>query len=111
MLKSRKKIEKVYYTIGEVAEWFDVNPSLIRYWEKEFDILKPKKNNKGNRLFTREDIDDLRLIYHLVKERRYTLQGARDKIKQNKEDITGNVEIVDTLNRVKEFLTDLKRGL
>jgi len=64
-----KKIEKVYYTIGEVAEMFDVNTSLIRYWEKEFDVIKPKKNNKGNRLFTKQDIDNFHLIYNLVKVR------------------------------------------
>ena len=79
MLKQEGKIEKVYYTIGEVGELFEVNQSLIRYWEKEFDILKPQKNKKGNRLFTKQDINNLRIIYHLVKERGYTLPGGKRK--------------------------------
>ena len=111
MLKHKIKVEKVYYTIGEVAELFEVNPSLIRFWEKEFDILKPHKNKKGNRLFTREDINNLRIIYHLVKERGYTLQGAREKIRNNREDVERNVEIVDSLIRIREYLTELRQEL
>lgn len=110
MLK-KGKIEKVYYSIGEVAELFEVNQSLIRFWEKEFDILSPSKNKKGNRLFTKNDLNNLRLIYHLVKERGYTLQGARDKIKSNREDVEKNVEIIDTLQEIKGFLLELKQGL
>ena len=86
-----KETEKLYYSITEVAEMFDVNSSLIRYWEKEFTIIKPHKNKKGNRMFTAADIEAFRKIYHLVKERGYTLQGAREKIKQNREDIEKNV--------------------
>jgi DNA-binding transcriptional MerR regulator len=108
MLKTDRKIEKIYYTIGEVAELFEVNTSLIRFWEKEFDILKPQKNKKGNRLFTRQDLDNLRIIYHLVKERGYTLQGAREKLRQNKDDVLRQVEIIDSLSRIREFLRDLK---
>ncbi len=74
---------KLYYTIGEVAEMFQVNASLIRFWEKEFDIIQPKKNKKGNRLFTQEDVDNFHVIYHLVREKGYTLQGAKDKLKSN----------------------------
>ncbi|HNW72428.1 MAG: MerR family transcriptional regulator [Bacteroidales bacterium] len=111
MLKKDKKIEKLYYTIGEVSELFEVNASLIRFWEKEFDILKPKKNKKGNRLFTPQDIDHLRIIYHLVKERGYTLQGAREKLKNNKEEVINKVAVVDSLNRIKEFLLDLKEQM
>jgi len=111
MLKPEKKIEKLYYSIGEVAELFEVNASLIRYWEKEFNILKPRKNKKGNRQFTREDLDDLRVIYHLVKERGYTLQGAKEKIRQNRDDLARNIEIVDTLTHLKEFLLELKKDL
>jgi DNA-binding transcriptional MerR regulator len=109
MLKKDQKIEKVYYTIGEVAEFFEVNTSLIRFWEKEFDILKPQKNKKGNRLFTKKDLDNLRIIYHLVKERGFTLQGAKDKLRENKEDVVRQVEIIDSLNKVKNFLLELKR--
>jgi DNA-binding transcriptional MerR regulator len=111
MLKKDIKIEKIYYSIGEVADLFEVRPSLIRFWEKEFDILKPQKNKKGNRLFTRQDINNLRLIYHLVKERGFTLQGARDKLKQNREDVEKRVEIVDSLYKVRNFLEELKKEL
>jgi DNA-binding transcriptional MerR regulator len=108
MLRKEKKVEKLYYSIGEVADLFDVNASLIRYWEKEFDILKPLKNKKGNRLFTQKDLDNLRIIYHLVKERGFTLQGAKDKLRENKEDVVNKVEVVDSLIRIKGFLLDLK---
>jgi len=111
MLKTNRKIEKIYYSIGEVAEFFEVNPSLIRFWEKEFDILQPHKNKKGNRLFTKEDLNHLRIIYHLVRERGYTLQGAREKLKNNREEVSKQVEIVDSLNRIKEFLEELKATL
>ena len=111
MLRRDKKIGKVYYSIGEVAALFEVNASLIRFWEKEFDILKPKKNKKGNRLFTQEDLDNLRIIYHLVKERGFTLQGARDKLRENREDVVNKVEAIDSLNRIREFLLDLKEQM
>ncbi|MEI6682601.1 MAG: MerR family transcriptional regulator [Bacteroidota bacterium] len=111
MLRKERKIGKLYYSIGEVAELFDVNASLIRYWEKEFDILKPQKNKKGNRLFTPQDLDNLRIIYHLVKERGFTLQGAKDKLKENKQDVVNKVEVIDSLNRLKGFLLDLKEQL
>jgi len=111
MLKLNHKIEKIYYTIGEVAELFEVNQSLIRFWEKEFDILRPQKNKKGNRLFTRIDLENLKLIYYLVKEKGYTLQGAKDKLKQNREDVVNSVQIIESLNKVKAFLLDLKKEL
>jgi DNA-binding transcriptional MerR regulator len=106
-----KPTTKLYYSIGEVAGMFDVNTSLIRFWEKEFDILKPKKNKKGNRMFTQQDVDNLKIIYHLVKERGYTLQGAKEKLKGNKEDVTENVEIIESLERVKAFLLEIKSQL
>jgi len=111
MLRKNNKIEKVYYSIGEVAELFEVNTSLIRFWEKEFEILRPLKNKKGNRLFTRKDLDNLRIIYHLVKERGFTLQGARDKIKENKEDVLKKVETIDSLNRIRGFLLEIKEQM
>jgi len=111
MLRPEHRIEKIYYTIGEVAELFEVNQSLIRFWEKEFDILRPQKNKKGNRLFTKADIENLKLIYYLVKERGYTLQGAREKLKQNREDVVNTVQIIDSLNQVKGFLLELKKEL
>lgn len=90
---------------------FKVNASLIRFWEKEFDIIKPQKNKKGDRFFTQQDIDNFRIIYHLVKERGFTLQGAKEKLKKNKEDTIDNVEIVKSLNKVKAFLLELKSEL
>jgi len=101
------KVEKLYYSIGEVAKMFDVNTSLIRFWEKEFDIIKPKKNKKGNRLFTQKDIDNFHIIYHLVKEQGMTLKGAKKKMKENKEDTEHNFEIIRSLEQIKEMLTDL----
>ena len=101
------KVEKLYYSIGEVAEMFKVNTSLIRYWEKEFDIIKPKKNKKGNRLFTKKDIDNFHIIYHLVKEKGMTLKGAKKKMTENKDDTEHNFEIIRSLENIKEMLTDL----
>ena len=106
-----KEIEKVYFTIGEVAEKFNVATSLIRFWESEFDILKPKKNKKGNRQFTRTDIQNLQLIYHLVKERGFTLQGAKDMLENNPDDLQGKMEMIESLQKVKGFLTKLKEEL
>jgi DNA-binding transcriptional MerR regulator len=106
-----KEIEKLYYSIGEVAEMFKVNTSLIRFWEKEFDILKPVKNKKGNRMFSKADLENLRIIYHLVKERGFTLQGAKDKLKENKQDTVNTVEVVNSLTRIREFLLELKKEI
>ncbi|MGE0560947.1 MAG: MerR family transcriptional regulator [Flavobacteriales bacterium] len=102
---------KLYYSIGEVAEMFNVNASLIRFWEKEFDIIKPKKNNKGNRLFTVQDIDNLKIIYHLVKERGFTLDGAKNKLKNSKKETIENVELINSLQKIKNFLLELKEEL
>jgi DNA-binding transcriptional MerR regulator len=101
-------IEKVFYTIGEVAEMFSVNTSLIRFWEREFEMLKPQKNKKGNRLFTKDDIEQVKLIYHLVKERGMTIQGARQKLKDNKEETVKNHELVERLLSIRQMLTDLR---
>ncbi len=106
-----KKIEKLFYSIGEVAEMFNVNASLIRYWEKEFTIIKPKKNKKGNRLFTQKDVDNFHLIYHLVKERGMTLTGAKHKLKENKEDTNNNFEIIQSLKEIKQTLLEIKEHL
>jgi DNA-binding transcriptional MerR regulator len=106
-----KEIEKLYYSIGEVSAMFDVNPSLIRFWEKEFDIIKPQKNKKGNRMFSKEDVAHFRIIFNLVKERGFTLQGAKDKLKGNKEDTANTSEVVHSLQRFKSFLLELKSGL
>lgn len=102
---------KLYYSIGEAADILGVNTSLIRFWEKEFDILKPKKNKKGNRQFTKDDIENLKIIFHLVKERGFTLQGAKEKIKQGKISAKQEVDVVESLEKVKSFLLELKKNL
>ncbi len=104
-------LEKLFYTIGEVAEMFEVNTSLIRYWEQEFSILKPKKNKKGNRLFTPKDIDNLKLIFHLVKERGMTLKGAQLKLKDNKVGTVDNFELVKILQDIRAELVSIKEGM
>jgi DNA-binding transcriptional MerR regulator len=106
-----KEIEKLFYSIGEVAAIFNVNTSLIRFWEKEFDLLKPDKNKRGDRMFSKRDIETIKLIYHLVKERGFTLQGAKEKLKQNKKDTVDKVEIINALGKVKSFLVELKEHL
>lgn len=100
--------DKLYYSISEVSQMLKVNASLIRFWEKEFDIIKPRKNSKGNRQFTRDDVANLRLIYHLVKEKGYTLQGANEKLKLEKGTASKKVELIDSLYKVRNFLTDIK---
>lgn len=103
--------EKRYYGIGEVAKAFDVNTSLIRFWEKEFDVLKPKKNAKGNRKFTPEDITNLKFIYHLVKERGFTLEGAKTHLKEEKQQSLNTFEIISKLEDVKAQLLKIKEQM
>jgi len=103
--------EKLYYTIGEVAKAFKVNASLIRFWEKEFDVIQPKKNAKGTRRFRPEDIKNLELIYHLVKERGFTLEGAKTHLKEGKKGTLDNFEIIRKLESVKAQLLDFKKNL
>ena len=103
--------EKRYYKIGEVAKAFNVNTSLIRFWEKEFDILKPKKNAKGNRKFTTEDIGNLKFIYHLVKERGFTLEGAKIHIREHKKQALDNFKIISKLEHIKADLIKIKSHL
>jgi len=103
--------EKRYYGIGEVAQAFNVNTSLIRFWEKEFDVLKPKKNAKGNRKFTPDDIKHLKFIYHLVKERGFTLEGAKTHLKEEKKKSLNNFEIISKLEDVKSQLKKIKEQL
>lgn len=102
---------KLYYSIGEVAKAFDVNASLIRFWDKEFDILKPKKNAKGNRKFSPEDIKNLKLIYHLVKERGFTLEGAKTHLKENQKKTLDKFEIISKLEHIKNELIKFKGEL
>jgi DNA-binding transcriptional MerR regulator len=103
--------ERQYYSISQVAEWFKVNTSLIRFWENEFDILKPKKNRKGDRLFRPEDVKNLQLIYHLLRQRKYTIEGAKEFIKTNKKKADFQLQLTTTLQKVRSFLLDLKANL
>jgi len=103
--------EKRYYNIGEVAKAFNVNASLIRFWEKEFDVLKPKKNAKGNRKFTPDDIKNLKFIYHLVKERGFTLEGAKTHLKEERQKSLTNFEIINKLEGIKAQLIKIKKQL
>lgn len=103
--------EKLYYSIGEVAQAFGVNASLIRFWEKEFDEIRPKKNAKGNRKFTPQDIKYLQLIYHLVKERGFTLEGAKVHLKEEKKKTLSNFEIIRKLQHIRAELEKIKEQL
>jgi DNA-binding transcriptional MerR regulator len=103
--------QKLYYTISEVASWFKVNTSLLRYWENEFDILKPRKTRKGDRLFRVEDIKNLQIIYFLLRQKKYSIEGARTYLKQNKSQADTQAQLVQTLTKFKTFLLELKTGL
>ena len=101
---------KQYYNIGSVAEMFKVNVSLLRYWEKEFDILKPRKNGKGDRLFRPEDIKNLKMIHHLLRQKKFTIDGAKDFIKKNKQ-AEENYAVIESLQKLKSFLNELKANI
>ncbi len=103
--------EKRYYSIGEVAKAFGVNPSLLRFWEKEFDVLQPKKNAKGNRKFTPQDLKYLHLIYHLVKERGFTLEGAKTQLREEKQKTLSTWMVVQKLQKVRAELLKIKAQL
>lgn len=105
------EIKKIFYSMGEVSEMLDVNPSLLRFWEKKFDILRPKKNKKGNRMFTPEDIRNLKIIYHLVKENGMTLAGAQKRLKQNRADIEREMELSERLHAIKAILLEVKQRI
>lgn len=100
---------KLYYSIGEVARALSVKPSLLRFWEGEFELIRPKKNKKGNRYYTPEDVKNLKLIYQLVKERGFTLAGARQKLKKRK--ALSKLELIDKLKGVKSALENLKNQI
>lgn len=100
--------EKLFYSIGEVAKIFNVNTSLIRFWEKEFDIISPQKNPNGNRKFTQKDLLHFKIIYKLVKEDKFTLEGAKEKLREEKKLLAQKMEIKKRLLRLRESLEDLK---
>ncbi len=103
--------DKRYYKIGEVAKAFGVNTSLIRFWENEFEVLKPKKNKKGNRLFTPEDLENLKMIYYLVKVKGFTLEGAKNKLKENPDEVFSKHKIIMRLEEIKNELVQIKNQL
>ena len=105
--------EKLYYSMGEVAEMFDVRPSLLRHWESQFGVLKPKRNKKGNRLFTPADVENLKLIYHLVKEQGMTLEGARKALRQCRREkaVPRDVELLERLQRIRALLVEVREEL
>jgi|TARA_B100000530_G_scaffold334444_1_gene284339 DNA-binding transcriptional MerR regulator len=102
---------KIYYSISEVAEYLNVNSSLIRFWEKEFEIIKPKKNSRGNRVFTKNDLNNLALIHHLLKEKKYTIKGAKKRIRENKEGVNKNFEIIKNLQNIRVQLSQIRDEL
>jgi Predicted transcriptional regulators len=102
--------KKSYYSIGDVSKMFNENASLIRYWENEFDILKPKKNSKGDRFFRPEDVKNLKLIHHLLRQRKYTIEGAKEFLKSNKT-AAEKFEMIRSLQKLKSFLNELKASL
>ena len=106
-----REISKMYYTMGEVAILFDVNQSLIRFYEKEFEVLSPKKNKKGNRYFTPEDIENLKIIFHLIRDKGYTLNGAKEYLKNNMTDSKDNYKIISSLENLKRFLLEVSDQL
>jgi DNA-binding transcriptional MerR regulator len=111
MAYKEKEIEKLYYSIGEVADMLDVNTSLLRYWEKEFDMLSPRKNVKGDRFFTKEDIEKVKLIYHLVRDKGYTLEGAKTQLRTKFVDEQKTLRVIEKLKGIKSFLIELKGQL
>ena len=106
-----REISKMYYTMGEVSAMFDVNQSLIRFYEKEFDVLQPKKNKKGNRYFTPEDLENFKIIFHLIRDKGYTLQGAKDHLKNNLDGTRDNQRVIDSLENMKKFLLEVRDEL
>jgi DNA-binding transcriptional MerR regulator len=109
--KDDNHVPKMYHSISEVAQILNVNPSLIRFWESEFDILNPNKNKKGDRRFTQKDIEDLKIIYHLVKEQGYTLEGAKEHLKSQLEGTQEKLHIIQSLHALKNILIQFRDSL
>ena len=107
----KKNKLKLYYSIGEISNITGISASKIRFWEKEFEILNPQKNKKGNRRFTLEDLKKIKLIYHLLKEKKYTISGAKNKLQNNFEEIEKNLELTERLNRIKKELIEIRENL
>jgi DNA-binding transcriptional MerR regulator len=103
--------QKKYYAISEVAQWFHVNASLLRYWENEFDVLKPRKTRKGDRLFRPEDIKNLHLIYFLLRQRKFSIEGAKQYLKENKKKADVQMQLIQSLTKFRTFLLEWKANL
>jgi DNA-binding transcriptional MerR regulator len=103
--------KKQYYSISEVATWFHVNASLLRFWENEFDILKPRKNGKGDRLFRPEDVQNLKVIHYLLRQRKFSIEGAKQYLKENKKKVDQNLQLIQSLTKLRAFLLELKTNL
>ncbi|HKJ80121.1 MAG TPA: MerR family transcriptional regulator [Prolixibacteraceae bacterium] len=111
MSNKKPKIEKIFYSISEVAKMMGVNTSQIRYWENNFDELNPQKNKKGNRLFTPKDIEDVKLIHYLVKQRGLTIKGAQLKLKENRDETMENFEVVNRLKEIRHQLIEIRDAM
>jgi len=105
------KREKLFYSIGEVADMLGVQTSAVRYWEKEFDILRPRKNRKGNRLFTPEDLKNLKIIHHLLKEKGMTISGVKKRMKENPESLDKNLEVTRVLGNIRDMLIEMRDNI
>ncbi|GAB3920117.1 MerR family transcriptional regulator [Mucilaginibacter myungsuensis] len=106
-----REISKMYYTMGEVSAMFDVNQSLLRYYEREFDVLQPKKNKKGNRYFTPEDVENLKVIFHLIRDKGFTLAGAKEHLKSNGNETKDTQTVISSLENLKKFLLEVRDEL
>ena len=106
-----REIKKLFYTIGEVSKILNVNVSLVRFWDNEFDIIKPKKNKKGNRLFSEKDLKNLKIIHHLLKNNGFTIKGAKKALKSKKNDFQKNIFLKERLLEFKKFLVSLRESL
>ena len=107
-INEKEETEKLYYSISEVSEMFELNASTLRFWEKEFEVLKPNKNKKGNRLFTRRDIDNIAQIVDLVKQKGVTIQGAREQLRNNQSGRSATEEVISQLKAIREKLINLR---
>ncbi len=110
-MEENQSIDKLYFTMGEVNALLNLAPSLLRFWEKEFDVLDPKKNKKGNRLYTKSDIETIKLIHFLTKEQGHTLQGAKEKIKLHRKPVEKNMQVLESLKKVRQFLIEIREEL
>ena len=111
MLENKDIDEKIYYSIGEVSKIIGISTSKIRFWEKEFDSIKPKKNKKGNRIFNKKELNKLKLIHHLLKEKKYTIDGAKKKMRKNPEKTETHQKVIENLKKIKAELIEIRKNL